>query len=243
MCTVTWLRTSDGYSLFSNRDEKKTRRPARPPAMMVRNGVRYCAPIDGDHGGTWIAVNEFGLSLCLLNRYQDEPSNPTHPFTSRGEIVNSLISSRSNRDVLRRLNQKPLNEYRPFTLVGLTANATVMKVEWTGRNLVTDLHAEAVLPLVSSSFDLAGAQTRRREVYREFTAGGLTFDALVRFHWSHDPEPGPYAPCMHRSDAQTVSSTIVSVGSGGVTMRYTPGAPCQSQPGTTYTSFRLAEAA
>lgn len=33
--------------------------------------MRFIAPEDGDHGGTWIAVNQFSLSVCLLNRYQD----------------------------------------------------------------------------------------------------------------------------------------------------------------------------
>ena len=68
MCTVSWLRQSNGYQLFCNRDEKRTRRPSSGPQLLVRDGVRFLAPIDADFGGTWIAVNEFGLSLVLVNR-------------------------------------------------------------------------------------------------------------------------------------------------------------------------------
>ncbi len=69
MCTVTWLQNADGYEVFCNRDELKTRKPALPPAYAERNGVRYLAPIDLDGGGSWFGVNEFGVTLCLVNHY------------------------------------------------------------------------------------------------------------------------------------------------------------------------------
>jgi hypothetical protein len=68
MCTVSWIHQGSGYQLLCNRDEKRTRRPASAPQLLTRNNVRFVAPIDGDSGGTWVAVNEFGLSLVLLNR-------------------------------------------------------------------------------------------------------------------------------------------------------------------------------
>ncbi len=67
MCTVSWIHTPRGYELFCNRDEAITRESAFAPGAIDRNGVRVLAPLDGRHGGTWIAVNEFGLALCLTN--------------------------------------------------------------------------------------------------------------------------------------------------------------------------------
>ena len=67
MCTVSWVHQPGGYHLLSNRDEKRTRGTASAPALVERGGVRFIAPIDADFGGTWIAANEFGISLCLLN--------------------------------------------------------------------------------------------------------------------------------------------------------------------------------
>ncbi len=69
MCTVTWLQRDDGYEVFCNRDELRTRKPAQPPRLDERNGVRYLAPVDADAGGAWVGVNEFGLTLCLVNHY------------------------------------------------------------------------------------------------------------------------------------------------------------------------------
>src|SRR6266496_5302779 len=67
MCTASWTYQQDGYYLLFNRDEKRTRKGASPPRLLTRDGVRFLAPADGDFGGTWIGVNEFGVSACLLN--------------------------------------------------------------------------------------------------------------------------------------------------------------------------------
>lgn len=68
MCTVSWLHKAKGYVLLCNRDERHTRKPALGPRISERNGISFIAPVDGDHGGSWIGVNQFGLTLCLLNR-------------------------------------------------------------------------------------------------------------------------------------------------------------------------------
>jgi uncharacterized protein with NRDE domain len=72
MCTVTWLMEADSYTVFFNRDELKTRSHALHPAIKEQNGVRYIAPVDLDGGGTWIGVNEFGLTCGLLNNHRSK---------------------------------------------------------------------------------------------------------------------------------------------------------------------------
>ena len=62
MCTVSWLHEPGGYHLLCNRDEKRTRGAALGPRIQKSAGVRFVAPADADFGGTWIAVNEFGVS-------------------------------------------------------------------------------------------------------------------------------------------------------------------------------------
>lgn len=54
-----------------NRDELHSRGTASPPTVRARDGVRVVAPIDADGGGTWIAANDHGLCVCLLNHYPD----------------------------------------------------------------------------------------------------------------------------------------------------------------------------
>src|SRR6516164_3683599 len=129
MCTVTWLREDGGYHLFCNRDEKLTRQPALPPRLGVREGVRYLAPIDGDFGGTWIATNEFGVSLCLLNG----TSGPRPAVVrSRGLLVLDLASSRSLTEVANSIGGGDLSLYAPFTLTALSHSEPAMVIEWNG---------------------------------------------------------------------------------------------------------------
>src|SRR5687768_12141538 len=99
MCTVSWSHQDDGYHLLCNRDERHTRKPARPPRVHERSDVRFIAPIDGDHGGSWIGVNQFGLSLCLLNRYQDGEQSATGSNKSRGLLLAGLMYSPSRAEV------------------------------------------------------------------------------------------------------------------------------------------------
>src|SRR6516164_7611856 len=133
MCTVTWLREEGGYHLFCNRDEKLTRKPALPPRLGVRDGVRYLAPIDGDFGGTWIATNEFGVSLCLLNGTAGlRPA----VVRSRGLLLLDLVSSRSLEEVVDTVEATDLTLYAPFTLAALSPGKAATVIEWDGSRSV-----------------------------------------------------------------------------------------------------------
>ena len=89
MCTVSWIHQGPGYQLFCNRDEKHTRRPASKPQLLTRGGVRFLAPIDGDFGGTWIAV-------CAKLIVSAKP-NGIRKKTSRNSSGGAMISQRRCR--------------------------------------------------------------------------------------------------------------------------------------------------
>jgi hypothetical protein len=69
MCSVSWMREGSILRVFMNRDERRTRAAEAPPAETLRDGVRRIAPADGEAGGTWIAVNEYGLVVLVVNGY------------------------------------------------------------------------------------------------------------------------------------------------------------------------------
>src|SRR5271166_4952326 len=104
MCTLSWIRDEDGYQLFFNRDEKLSRKSAMPPRQATRDGVRFLAPVDGDFGGSWIATNEIGVSVCLLNGTNLTGSSGGRPrkARSRGLLLLDLISSSSVAAVCER---------------------------------------------------------------------------------------------------------------------------------------------
>jgi uncharacterized protein with NRDE domain len=226
MCTVSWLRQTDGYELFFNRDELRTRRPAQPPAPREQAGVRYLAPTDGDKGGTWLGVNEYGLAVGVLNRYQD-PFDRAQDYDSRGWLVRDRMACRNPDDVANKLAQQDLTRFPPFTLLALAPGRAAFIVHWNGQKLWLEPDADALMPLSSSSYRAPEVIAARREQFRELAASNkLTSEFLRRFHHSHAPAAGPFAVCMHRDDAQTVSFSHVKVGAKRIEFAYQPGPPC-----------------
>ena len=229
MCTVSWAATAEGFELFCNRDERRTRRAALAPTVRTSRGVRFLAPTDAEAGGTWIAANEHGLTLCLLNRYPEGESQAAGEFKSRGLLLPDLMSLRDPAEVMRAVARGGLSRFRPFTLLALAPGAPPAAACWTGsRLLVCDEGGDSLMPLTSSSFNTAEVGRARRELFQRMSAGSANRPAelLTRFHHSHEPGPGPLSVCMHRPDASTVSFSRVKVNAGSVEFYYQPDPPC-----------------
>jgi hypothetical protein len=226
MCTVSWVHHPRGYDLLFNRDEKRSRGLGLPPTVRECGGVRYIAPLDSDRGGTWIEVNEFGVSLCLLNG----GSAPGLPQRSRGHLLRELVTGPSTRECMLALHQLDLRHFAPFTLVTLEPGRPATLATWDATNLTVDPAGDAHMPLTSSSYDTPGVrQFRLNELARQIgPAGSIDAAALRRFHASHGESPDAYSPCMHRSDAQTVSLSRIQVQQHEIRFWYSPAAPCQA---------------
>ncbi len=231
MCTASWIHSNEGYSLFFNRDEKLTRREGLPPELRELRGVKYISPLDGDHQGTWIAVNQFGLTLCLLNRYQMARSNTGVDFTSRGLLLINLIDSVGQVEIENRLAHSNLQYFQPFTLAVLQQRSETVVFQWDGLELLKHPKGDALMPLTSSSCDTLNVIERRRSQFEKFRdkAGELNEETLYRFHHSHDPSSGANSVCMHRDDAATVSFSTVRVDDGSIEFGYLQASPCMER--------------
>jgi hypothetical protein len=240
MCTVSWIRDADGYQLLCNRDEKRTRMRAAAPALIEHKGVKLITPVDQPHGGSWLSVNEFGLTLCLLNGANlSGAAAPTasHDYRSRGLLLLELAPQEAALNACERAWHMDLSRYAPFTLAALEPGLPTMLFEWNGAERLVLLNGEPYMPLVSSSFDAAGVQTRRRALFSRHIAASPrpTAAQLFSFHSSHGACAGAYSPCMHRPDAETVSFSWVKVAARQAEFFYAPGAPCHWSPGQTHT--------
>jgi hypothetical protein len=227
MCTVSWRHYDDGYQLFCNRDESRRRRKALPPILEISGGVRYLAPRDAERGGTWIAVNEHGLTVCLLNgaNLREDPPVALPGTRSRGWLVRELVAFSTPDAAAAHLEQASLDEYSPFTIAILAPAQGALLVEWNGwrKHLVRD-QAESRM-LASSSVDARGARRYRESLFQHHR------NHLLEFHSHHGDAPSAYSPCMHRTGAETVSFTQIEVRSGLARLTYSPGAPCRQLPG------------
>jgi hypothetical protein len=233
MCTVSWIHEERGYQLFCNRDERHTRQPALPPRERRQRGVLFIAPVDGDHSGSWIGVNQFGLSLCLLNRYHDEGQRAAAPpYMSRGLLVNELMDCQSRCEAQSRIEPADLTRYRPFTLLALEIEEPPLVVEWTGRKLLIERYGELAMPLTSSSLDPKGVSLSRHQHFNSLVAASGKIDSslLCAFHASHFPSASAYSTCMHRDDAHTVSFSRIKVTRSRIEFLYHADAPCRPAP-------------
>jgi len=149
VCTVSWLRTSDGYHLLCNRDERRARQRALPPFLQHRRRVRCISPKDVDGGGSWIAVNEAGLTFCLLNRYAcGECCGQTKTdYRSRGLLLMELVDCQSVAEVQTRISRFNLEEFQPFTLVVLSPVKPALLCSWESHNLLLECNGDGAVPL------------------------------------------------------------------------------------------------
>jgi len=234
VCTMSWQRDGAGYDLFFNRDEKRSRLPAEPPALRQVGSTAVLAPRDGEAGGSWLAANEHGLTLALLNGYLGADAltaPPSAQWTSRGRLVMDLSECSSVAEVVERITKLDLATYRSFHLAAFDPRGASL-ASWRDGALECVDEGAFSAPLISSSFRFEEVAESRRARYRETidAGGGSTLEGCLAYHRSHWPERGPFSTCMHREDARTVSLTWVRVGVSAVRMRYAPDAPCRGWP-------------
>ncbi len=229
MCTVTiipWGKTG-GFRLLANRDERRSRAVAQPPRVAAFGRRRAAMPIDPQGGGTWVAVNDAGLAMTLLNYYLDVRVPMTGP-RSRGLIIPQLLHHAAARDAAEQAAQIDTEQYGPFRLVMIdreyiaevTSDGRAMCERRDGRprlyvssGLGDDVVAEARGELFNTMFDAPPSQWPDRQ------------DALHRHQW---PDRPGVSVCMSRPEAGTLSMTEVTADESQATMRYYGAPPNQS---------------
>lgn len=225
MCSLSHIASSDGFQILFNRDEKLTRGREQPPIATQDSGVTILAPRDSDFGGTWIAVNDRGVAVAILNGYR-AADGEGGDFISRGALVLDLAACDSRAGVLETLHSRSLDRVRSFVLAVAEPGQPMAVVEWDRVTLAVDRDGTSRLPLFSSSFRGTEVAAERRRTFHQLGAP-RDLEGLLGFHRSHLPARGPYSVCMHRDDAATRSFTLVTVTAEAVELAYRPAAPCE----------------
>lgn len=212
-----------------NRDEKLTRVDGLSPTRKRIDGRAVLCPSEST-GGTWIALNDSGASLALINWYSVTRRVERNTI-SRGEIVNTVGAADSLEFVNAKLRELPLKRINPFRLIGIfPASSEIVEWRWNLERLVQKKACWRTQQWISSGFNEPTAQRLRGEEFRHplqhKSAPGLSW--LRKLHSSHAPYTGSFSTCMHRSDAATVSYTEITVSSRTATMRYHAGTPCRT---------------
>jgi hypothetical protein len=228
MCTVTFIPRRTGYCLAMNRDEKRARPKGLPPTRKSVNGRQVLCPSELG-GGTWIALNDNGAVLALVNWYSVNRRVNGYSI-SRGEVVGAAGAASAESVVERALAKLCLDRINPFRLIGVfPATRSITEWRWDLKRLTRKQHRWRPQQWISSGLDEPSAQRIRartfRAAWRQKSHGSLSW--VRRLHCSHVPHKGPFSTCMHRDEAMTVSYTELAVRGHRARMRHVLGPPCR----------------
>src|SRR5881397_2669259 len=152
MCTVTFIARQRGYCLGMNRDEKLTRPTGLPPKVKKVNGRSVISPSEPG-GGTWIALNDHGATLALINWYSIT-ARVEGTAISRGEVVNSVSAATSPDYTNDAIDGLPLNRINPFRLIGVfPITGELIEWRWDLKKLARKNHRWKSQQWISSGFD------------------------------------------------------------------------------------------
>ncbi len=225
MCTATWMAGDRFRYFLFNRDEKRTRSGEKPPRLFEPRGLpRFLAPEDPESGGSWIAVNEYGLTASVLNYYEaGDPRTipPCRERTSRGTLPLRAAAHLSPAEAAAEVAAiLPSGIFEPFFLFLQSGEGTGELLTWNGQELLRKNLDEFSPPLTTSSWNSAAVTAFRKGLYRELVPGPPRLPGLLEFHGTNLPDQPAYGPAMIRDDAHTRSLTLVRIGPGDISMRH-----------------------
>jgi hypothetical protein len=188
-------------------------------------------PIDPQSGGTWIAVNDAGLVMTLLNANPKPYAPPAHPpKRSRGLILPALIAAPTFDDACTLARMLQATDFARFRLV-IADRASCAEFYSDGAAIVAKPNTPIDQPLMFTSSGLGDniVEAPRRVLFSEFfTSNGdwpAQQDAYHRHSWPDRPD---LSVCMSRPEACTVSLTVVELGLTAATMTYYGASPNQA---------------
>jgi hypothetical protein len=215
MCTLTVVPGPNGrLRLAFNRDESRTRPPGLPPEVRQVGTRRVVLPTDPASGGTWLAVNDGGLALAVLN------VNPRDEFIpvatrSRGTIIPALLHCDSPAAALSAFEQLFRYEgFAPFRLV-LVGGGLLAEVRWDGREPMVMSRLLGGTPLMFTSSGLGDhlVECVRRELFDSFFEAPVAEwsqvqDTFHRHQWAGREH---LSVNMARESARTVSHAVIEI--------------------------------
>lgn len=220
MCTVSLIPGRESFFLTSNRDEKKIRRQAIPPAIYQCKGARLLYPRDADAGGTWIAINQNGNAAVLLNGAFVK-HKPRPPYNrSRGLVLLDIIAA---KEPFRFFGLMELENIEPFTVI-ILEQGCFYECRWDGM----EKHLKQLQynqPYIWSSVTLYAPDTiqKRESWFEEWLRKNAepSQDPIMGFHRFTGDGDKENDLCMNRSGQMlTVSITSIEIKSGKGIMHY-----------------------
>ncbi len=230
MCTLSIVPLrGDAVRVAFNRDESPARAPGLPPRVVPFGDRTAVLPLDPASGGTWLAVNDAGLVLALLNAHPISGPAVVRPARSRGEVIPALLHCACPATALAALDQSlDYGDFAPFRLI-LLGCGVLADVRWDGRDPMVASHLLGTSPRMYTSSGLGDelVDPPRRALFDELFAGPQEqWDrAQDTFHRSRWPGREHLSVNMVRPGARTVSRSVIDLRDGVAAFTYHPDGP------------------
>ena len=222
MCTVTYLPSSEGYILTSNRDEDPRRASSQLDCRILA-GQKLLYPIDTGAGGTWIAGSNADRAICVLNGAH-RPYKRRPPYRrSRGMMALDYFCFEGAEAFFR---EYTFRNMEPFTLI-IIENHSLWDLRWDGEKTYL-LPLEADEPFIWSSASLYTAEAserRARWFYEWLTQHDRPFTPsdILDLHRSGGVGDRNIDFVMDRgAHLRTLSMTQIVRTNGHLTLNHTP---------------------
>ncbi len=228
MCTVTLLPIEHadgiGVRIGCSRDESVLRPSALPPISKSFGKRSALLPVDPQSNGTWIAANDAGLALVLLNRNRTPANKTPTANRSRGEIIPSLLHCESIVDATEEMRLLGTDDFGPFRLL-IVSREAFAEIDSTQQ---VDSYAPCRFdrPRIFTSSGLGDevVEGPRTELFRCYFFKRKSSNCMAslqdRFHLHRWTGREHLSVCMSRKDARTVSYTVVQMLGQAVSMTY-----------------------
>lgn len=233
MCTVSVIGLREGFRLACNRDELISRPTAQRPVTRQFGGRAAVLPLDPLSLGTWVAVNDVGLTMALLNanpRLRLDLVDRSNRET-RGRIIPSLLHCFDADEAYELAAAIEPHRFPPFRLVVIDG-AMWAEMRSDGWDLTRSLRRFDGSPLMFTSSGLGDhiVEQPRRELFDRMVRPNPCPGTQDAFHSHHWPDRSYLSVTMTRDDARTVSRTVIEVRGGAAQLKYAPLALHQLQP-------------
>ena len=149
MCTLIILRRPNHswpLIIAANRDEMLNR-PSLPPARHWSDRPDVIAGRDEFAGGTWLGINDYGVSAAILNRTGS--LGPTTDKRTRGELVLEALDHSDAKSAAEALENLQSSTYRSFNLI-ISDNTNSYWIRSTGTNPVIAVNIPEGLSMITS---------------------------------------------------------------------------------------------
>jgi len=208
MCTVSYIPSTSGFILTSNRDERKNRKTSTSVVSEIIHNEKVNFPKDLEAGGTWISSSQ-RKSLCLLNGAFEPHIRKEKYRKSRGLV---LLDTYQYENTLDFISKYDFSNIEPFTLIIVTHDTKVIleKIIWDEHQIhyenlnPNEPHLWCSVPLYGP-LELA----TRKKIFERFVSKKtqLTKDDIMLFHSNTNSEE---TMLYDNGDKATVSITQIS---------------------------------